>query len=268
MVLLAGAALGQNAPRPKSQKELDGLKAIDAAPSVDVKLQKIDDFLTAFADSEYKLILLDNAVGMASEKGDYPLTMAWGQRVLDVNPNSYIAMLSLATVTAKNTREFDLDKDQKLTQADKWAHGALDGLKTAQRPFFVPEDKWVEVKKGYEASCHQALGMIAQVRKKYDVAATEFQTAFDIAPEPTYLVRAGESYMKGAKYDNALAAFDKVLATPDLNPMVKQVTENMKRDTLRRKGVTAPAAAAPAPPSQAAPPPAPAPAAPAAPAQK
>jgi tetratricopeptide (TPR) repeat protein len=250
IALLAGAVWGQNLPRPKSQQELDGLKAIDAAPSLDVKLQKIDDFLAAFADSDYKLILLDQAVGMAADKNDYVLTMTWGQRDLDVNPGSFVAMLSLATVTAATTKEFDLDKEQKLTQADKWANGALDALKTAPRPVQYPEDRWPEAKKFFQAQCHQALGLIAMDRKKFDGAVAEFQAAFEILPEPNYLVRVGEANVRAAKYDNAIAAFDKVLAMPDLNPVVKQITENKKRDALRRKGV--PAAAAPAPPAPAA----------------
>ncbi|HTP88745.1 MAG TPA: hypothetical protein VMJ34_17450 [Bryobacteraceae bacterium] len=260
IALLAGAAWGQNQPKPKSQKELDGLRAIDTAPSAEARLQKIDDFLSAFADSDFKLMVLDEAVEIASEKNDYPLALAWGQRDLSVNPKSYVAMASLALVTANNTKEFDLDKDQKVKQATTWATEALDALKTAPRPFQFPEDKWPMIKTSFEASCHQALGLIGTVNKKYDVAATEFQTAYDLQPEPSYLVRKGEAQSKDRKYDDAIATYDKVLAMPDLNPVVKRVTENMKNNALRAKNASvAPAAkpaAAPAPPPAA---PAPAP---------
>ena len=259
ILLMAGAAWAQDAPRPKSQKELDGLKAIDAAPSVDAKLQKIDDFLAAFADSQYKLLLLDQAVGMAADKNDYPLAMAWGQRDLDVNPNSFVAMQALANVTANNTKEFDLDKDKKLEQAEKWANSALEALKTAPRPFQYPEDKWPDIRKFFIASCYQALGLVAMDRKKFDVAVTQFQAAFDTLPEPAYELRVGEANLKGGKFDNAIAAYDKVLAIPDLNPTIKGIADRQKADALRRKGVPAavPAPAAP-PPPQTAPPPAPA----------
>jgi tetratricopeptide (TPR) repeat protein len=243
-VLLASAAWAQNAPRPKSQKELDALKAIDAAPSIDVKLQKTDDFLAAFPDSDYKQYLLDRAAEIAADKNDYPLTMAWGQRDLDGNPNSFVAMLSLAKTTAATTKEFDLDKEKKLADAEKWVNSALDLLKTVPRPAWFPEDKWPVVKKYYESSGHQTLGMIAMARKKFDAAAAEFQTAFDIMPEPAYLIHVGEASIKGGKYDNAIGAYDKVLATPDLNPVVKQVAEREKNDALRRKGVPRPAAPA------------------------
>jgi tetratricopeptide (TPR) repeat protein len=254
IVLLAGAAWGQNPPRPKSQAELDALKAIDATPGVDVKLQKIDDFLAAFADSDYKLFLLDRAVEMAADKNNYVQAMAWGQRDLDVNPNSYVAMLSLAAVTANNTKEFDLDKDQKLTQAEKWANGALDALKTAPRPFQFTEEKWPEAKKFYQASCHAALGRVAMDRKKFDAAATEFQTAFGILPEPGYLIREGEANIKGGKYDDAITTYDKLLATPDLNQVIRQIAEREKAEAVRKKGGPAAAPAQPAP--AAAPPPA------------
>ena len=236
IVLIAGAAWAQNPPRPKSQKEFDSLKAIDAAPSAEVRLQKIDDFLAAFADSDFKPALLDEAVEVAAEKNDYPLAMAWGQRDLDANPKSYVAMASLALVTANNTKEFDLDKDQKLKQADKWANDALATLKTSPRPFQFPEDRWPEIKKSFEASCHQALGLVAMVQKKYDVSSTEFQAAYDLMPESSYLVRKGEAQTKDRKYDDAVATFDKVLAAPDANAVVKRIAENMKQNALRAKG--------------------------------
>jgi tetratricopeptide (TPR) repeat protein len=263
IVLSVGAVWGQSPPKMKSQKELDAWNAINTAPDFNVQLQKIDDFLAAFADSDYRLVLLDRAVTLAASKNDYALTMAWGQRDLDANPNSYIAMMSLANVTAATTKQFDLDKDQKLNQAEKWAHGALDVLKTATRPFIIQEDKWPGAKKFYEASCHQALGLIASDRRKFDVSSAEFQTAYDILPEPAYLIRAGEANLKGGKYDDAIAVYDKVLALPDLNAIIKQVAEREKADALRRKGIqpagTAPAATAPAsnpPPPAGTPPPA------------
>jgi len=258
ILLLGGMVSAQNEPRPKTQKELDALKGIDASPSLEIKLQKIDAFLGDFPNSEFKQVLLDQAVGLAADKGDYPLAVAWGERDLDANPNSYVAMMSLATVTAKNTKEFDLDKDQKLIQAEKWARGALEALKTAEKPYFAPEEKWQAGKKSYEASCHQALGLIALVRKKFDVAAQEFQTAYELQPEPSYLIREGEADIRGTKYDDAIAIYDKVLAMPDLHPVVKRVAENERRDALRRKGVPAAApTAAPATPGQASPAPPP-----------
>jgi tetratricopeptide (TPR) repeat protein len=260
-VLLAAAAWAQNAPRMKSQKELDAWNAINAAPNVGVQLQKIDDFLTAFPDSDFRLVLLDRAADLAANKNDYPLTMAWGQRDLDANPNSFVAMLSLAKVTAATTKEFDLDKEQKLAQAEKWANTALDILRTAPRPVAFAEDKWPLVRKYYESSGYLSLGLVAMDRKKYDAAAGEFQKAFDTVPEPVYLVRVGEADVKATKYDNAIAAFDKVLATQDLNPVVKQVAERDKNEALRHKGVPPAAAAAPITPAAQ-----PAPAAPSAPA--
>ena len=252
LALLASLATwAQNPPRPKSQPELDALRAIDSAPSLETRLRKIDDFLAAYADSDYKLILLDQAVAMAADKNNYPLAMAWGQRDLDANPHSYVAMQALAMVTANNTREFDLDKEQKLSQAEKWANTALEELKTAQRPPQFPEDRWPLAQKYYQAQCHLALGTIAVDRKKYAAAAAEFQTAFDITPEPAYLIRLGEAQLKGGKYDAAIATYDKVLATANLNPVIKGVAEREKADAVRRKG--GPATAAPAQPAQAQP---------------
>ena len=245
VALLGGLAVrAQNPPKFKSQAELDAWKAIDSVPSLEAKLKKIDDFLSAYADSDFKSIVLDYAVTLASDKNNYVLTMAWGQRDLDANPNSYVAMEAMAVVTANTTREFDLDKDQKLNQAEKWANTALQELKTEPRPPQIPEDRWPAMQKYYQSQCHMALGAIAAVRKKYDSAVTEYQAAFDIMPEPAYLIRMGEVQVKGGKYDAAIATYDKILATANLNPVIKGVADREKADAVRRKGGPAPAAVA------------------------
>ena len=45
--------------------------------------------------------------------------------------------------------------------------------------------------KDYTAQAHEAMAMIADVRKKYDVAAAEYKTALDgmATPDPATMVR-------------------------------------------------------------------------------
>jgi predicted Zn-dependent protease len=71
--------------------------------------------------------------------------------------------------------------------------------------------------------------MVSLSRKKYDAAAAEFKQAAEGAPdEPTYQVRLASALQQGGKNDEAIAICDKVLATPNLNPQVKQVAQNVK----------------------------------------
>src|SRR5579884_2569062 len=130
LIPCASAAYSQDLPpappKPKSPKEAQAINAVQAATDPDAKLKAIEDVLTGFADTEYKNILLDMAVEAARQKNDPALVQVWAERDLQNNPHSYVAMLAIANAVAGSTKEFDLDKDEKLAKAEKNAKGALE----------------------------------------------------------------------------------------------------------------------------------------------
>ena len=70
--LLAVPALqAQKAPQPKSQKEVQALQALQAAKTPDEQLKAIDNVLENFADTEYKVMLLQMGMQIAEQKNDY-----------------------------------------------------------------------------------------------------------------------------------------------------------------------------------------------------
>ena len=137
----------------------------------------------------------------------------------------------MASELAQHTREFDLDRDEKLNKSDKYADDAIAIIPTAAKPNAqVKDDQWEGFKKDMIAQAHETKGTSAMVRKKYDVAITEFKTAAETAvdKEPATYVRLASAYDSAGKYDDAIATIDKVLAMPDLQPVVKQVAEQEK----------------------------------------
>jgi tetratricopeptide (TPR) repeat protein len=156
----------------------------------------------------------------------------------------------LARLTAQRTREFDLDREEKLGKVEKWVKSAEEILKDAPKPNpAITDEQWAGAKKDMLAQGHEALGLAAMARKKYDVAATEFKTAVDSAsqPDPATMVRLGAAYNQAGKYDDAIAILDKVLAVQDAHPAVKQFAQAEKvRATQGKSGGAKPAAAAPA----------------------
>ncbi|HTS48371.1 MAG TPA: hypothetical protein VMH05_10535, partial [Bryobacteraceae bacterium] len=126
---------GQQAgPKPKSNKEIAALNAINSATTVDDKLKAIDNVLTNFKDTEFKPMLLDMALQLESQKGDYAQVMTYGELILDKDPKNATALVTMAAETARRTREFDLDKDEKLAKADKWAKEGIEDAKTFPKP--------------------------------------------------------------------------------------------------------------------------------------
>jgi tetratricopeptide (TPR) repeat protein len=160
----------------------------------------------------------------------------------------------LANGIAQKTREFDLDKEEKLAKSEKYAKTAMDLIKVAAKPRpDITDAQWVEAKKDYMSQAHEALGLSAMVRKKYDVAASEFKTAVEGAPTPdqSTMVRLASAYDLNGKPDDAIAVLDKLMAMPDLNPQIKQFAEKEKVTAMKLKtGAAKPPATGTAPPPQ------------------
>lgn len=238
--LFCGAALllAQKQPQPKSQKEIDAIMAIQNATTPDARIAAADNLLTKFADTEFKSYALRMMAFSAQEKGDYDKMIVYAERTLEADPKDYQAMLLISKGLAQRTREFDLDKEEKLTKAEKYANDAMGALKTAAKPGpQVSDEQWAAVKKDSEADVHETLAQIAGLRKKYDVAINEYKTAVDLStqPNPVLLARMGQTYTQAGKYDEALATFDKVSAMPNVPDQVKSFVTQQREAANKAK---------------------------------
>ncbi len=255
----AGGSPVAKQPRPKSQKEVDALQAMFAAKDPDGRIAAAKNLLTQFADTEFKTLAYTMIAMGYQQKNDQENMMAAYEEVLKVDPKNFGAMIEIANVLAARTREFDLDKEEKLGRAEKLAIQAQQEIKTAPRPQpQVTDEQWNGAKKEFNGRALEALGMIALARKKYDVAITNMKAALETSsqPDPATMVRLANVYNLSNKPDDAIALLDKVLAMPELHPAIKQFAqaEKVKSGQLKARSA-APGAAAPKAPAA---PPAPA----------
>jgi tetratricopeptide (TPR) repeat protein len=255
-VVFTGAVFAQaqgqqpKGPQPKSQKELDALMAVQNAAGPDAQLAAIEDVLTKFADTEFKPSLLVMAAAICQQKADIDKMIIYGERALEADPNSYQAMIMLGTGYASRTREFDLDKEDKLAKAEGYANKALEKLKTAEKPRpDLTDEQWAQGKNQLIAQGHEILGTTAVVRKKYDVAVTEYKTAMetDTTPEPALMVRLAAAYTQADKPDEALALIEKVMALPDVHPQIRSVAQAERVRATQKKNKDAAPADSPKP---------------------
>ncbi len=219
-------------PNTKSPGESQAVMALmQAQNNPDATIKAADALLTEYADTFYKEIALMVEAQAYKQKGDSDKALIYGERVLEVNPKNFQTTLMIGEILAQRTRENDLDKEEKLSRAEKLLKGTIDNLNTAQKPNpQLTDAQWEDGKKMLIAQAHNGLGLVALDRKKYDQAETEFKTAMDTDPqEPTYAVRLASSLQSEGKNDEAIALCDKILATPQLHPQIKAVTENIKK---------------------------------------
>ena len=230
------------AQKPKSPKEGEALVAIQSATTPDGRLAAIENLLTKFADTEYKVIALEIATDTVQQKNDPVQSIIYAERLLEADPQNLNAISTIAKVTASGIRENDLDKEDKLKRVDELTGTCMKLAADAKNPNkMLTDEQWVSRKNEYIADCHDAIAAAAIVRKKTDVALTEYQASLGLRKDPATMVRMAQVYSADKKYDEAIALLEKVQAIPDVNPIVKQVAgnERVKAIMARQKAKAA-----------------------------
>lgn len=229
--LLTAQTANPKQPKPKSQKEVDAINAVFNATDADGRIAAVEELITKFADTEFKSTALYLATDAAAQKNDVAKLLIYGDRTLQADPQHFGAMLTMARALAQTTREFDLDKEEKLTRADKLAGDALALVPKAVKPRpDIPDDQWEMVKKDFQAQGYEVKGMVAQARKNYNGAIEALKTAHDMQPQkdPSTMVRLAAAYADAGKHDEAIALCDQINAMPDVPPVVKQLAGQTK----------------------------------------
>jgi tetratricopeptide (TPR) repeat protein len=232
----APAAAGPKGPAPKSQAELTAVQALfQAQGNPDAIIKAADELMTKFADTEFKQFALIMEAEAYNQKHDTAKAQVFAEQALAADPKSYQADIMLAELTVGGTRENDLDREEKLGKAEKYAKDAMANVKDAPKPNNqITDEQWNEFKQGVVARAHNTMGLANLTRKKYDPAAAEFKAAAEADPQPAYLVRQASALQSAGKNDEAVALCDKILADPNLHPQIKQVATQIKTAAAKK----------------------------------
>jgi tetratricopeptide (TPR) repeat protein len=245
-----GAIPIAKAMKAKSKSELEAYNAmVMAVNDPDKAIEAAENLITKFADTEFKGIALNIEADAWQRKGDFNKMEIFADRVLEVNPQDSQALLMLAKHYATHTRENDLDREEKLGKAEKYANLLIDVAKTLPKPSAqFTDEQWVGARKDTAAEAYNVIGQANLTRKKYDAAAAGFKSAVDSAsaPEPAYMVRLALALQSGGKYDEAIAWCDKAEAVPNVHPQVKAVAAQIKAQAVKAAAAKAPVTPPPA----------------------
>lgn len=226
--------------KAKSKEEAAAIKKINEAKTDDDKIAAVDAFITGFPNSDFKSYELMVAAETADHKVDYAKAVSYGEMAIQADPKSFYAMLLVAGELAQHTQKYDLDKEEKLTKAEKLVADALAIIPTAEKPHSggVSEADWNTFKKEQTGTAHKDLGLVAEKRGKWDVAANEYQAALDVDPgDQVTMARLANADNESGKFTEALATANKVLKLDNLNPTVKAFAEQQVQRA--QKGLSA-----------------------------
>jgi len=238
---------GKKGPAPKSQNELKAVQAVFSASqqnNPDGVITAAEELLSKFKDTEFKDTVLMMEAQSYQQKGDKDKETIYAERALAANPNNFQAALMLADVTVQGTREHDLDRDEKLAKAEKYANQAITSVTAAEKPNpQLSDQQWADFKKDTIAQAHDALGMSAIDRKDYDKAISELKMAAEGAahPEPAYQVRLASAYQSAGKNDEAIALAEKVMNDSQAPQQIRSVAQSVRASAVMAKNGGKPA---------------------------
>jgi len=231
-------------PQPKSTKEADAIKKYQNPKNTpDETIAAVEALITNFADTSFKASALSAAAEASDRKGDWAKAIVYGDLSLEADPKGYFATDSLLLVAgelAQHTAKYDLDKETKLSKAEKDVNLALEIIPNFPKPpgVKISDADFATFKKDNTSEAHRDLGLIATARQKWDVAVTEFKLAVDgsSSPDSVMMARLGNAYNENMQYAEAKAILQKVLDMPNLNPNVKAfATQELTRATKGAK---------------------------------
>ena len=214
-VVLACAGLAPaQGPQPKSQKEYDAVMAVQTAMDPNVRASAAKSLLTEFKDTDFKEFANYMLMISYQELDDFENMMVYGERTLEINPENPGVLLQLAYAIPTRTREFDLDKEEKLTKAEDFASRALTLIPNLQKiDPNMPDEVWLDTKKEFMAQANESLGVIEAKRENYDQAAALLTKAIALQPQqsPMTNYHLANAYMSAGKKADALAAVNQAI---------------------------------------------------------
>jgi tetratricopeptide (TPR) repeat protein len=238
-LLAAPLAFPQAKPLPKTKSRGEGqmVNAMLQARDPDASIKAAEDLVGKYHDTEFKSMAYFIEADSYQQKGDNTKAIVFAEQSLMADPTYIDPMVLLANVLATTTRDTDLDKDEKLTRADKYAHDALMLLDTVAKPDpKMSDEKWENYKKGEIAQAWQALGNTALIRKKVDEAVADYQKGIDASPDPLLMIRAGRALLVEKRPEEAVTWFDKAINSPGISDQIKGIaTQDKARATAQIK---------------------------------
>jgi tetratricopeptide (TPR) repeat protein len=158
----------------KDQGEYDLFTAVTKETDANKKLALLNTWKEKYPDSDYKLDRLQFMLLTYQQLNQPAKMIDTAKEILAIDPKEIQALywISTLTPTLGNVSPDALDLGEK----------AANGLLQAEKPATVSDDAWKTAKTQTDAIAYSTLGWIANIRKNYDVAETNFKKSLEINP--------------------------------------------------------------------------------------
>jgi hypothetical protein len=239
----AAPPAASKSPQPKTQAEYDAFKAA-ASLNDPVKLQAAaTDFAQKFPDSELRPFLFQQAMGeyQAANNSEKALEMA--RTVLKFDPYNAVALLTAAQILAERTHDTDLDRNDRLAEADADARSALQHARDIPQPPNLTPEQFASAMAQLRGTAHEVIATVAFKKLDYFTAIKEYNAAASEEKEHTDAVvwlRLAVANDKSGDFSAATEAVSKAIAASEPGSQIRQLAEQ-ESSRLSKLSATTPA---------------------------
>ncbi len=245
---------GHRVLQAKSQDELKAYQDAFAKTEPAQVEAAADDFAAKYPNSELRASLYQRAMNLFAQSNDTEKVIITGRLAIAADPTNPVPLVQVAAALAESTHDTDLDREQRLAEAAKDAHAAIDNLDTG---LLVPANadpaKIEAAKHSILTMAYDTLGMVDMNKNDYASAEQNLQKAVESNkdnPEAVLYLRLSVAQDKLKQYPQALDSANKAVqyskdGTPARN-LAKQQQERLQKLISAQAPAGNPATPAPA----------------------
>lgn len=246
-----GAAPAPGTKQARSPEEFKAYNAANALSDPAAVEKAALDFSEKYPESDLRGLLFVRSLVLYQQAGDSDKVIEMGRKALSYMPDNPATLAILSSELAERTRETDLDRDERLAEATKYANHALETVDKLEPPAGMTPEQVTAAKNQLRSAAYGALGMAAYVKKDFASAEKLFRQAIDVNPtdpDRAYvMLRLTVALDKQNKYADALDWANKTAAASQPGTPVHDlaVQEQTRLTGLISATKKAPASAAP-----------------------
>lgn len=179
----AAAPAGKRPPAAKTQPEFEAYKAAVAQTDPAAVEKAADDFAAKFPDSELRAMLYTSAMQRYQQANNADKMMDMGRKILAIDPDDPAALIGVAQGLAERTHDTDLDKDQRLAEAKKFAEHALGTIDTDVPTSGYPPEQLAAFKSFLRSEAYLILGTLSFKAGNWPDAEVNLRKSIDALPQ-------------------------------------------------------------------------------------
>ncbi len=231
------ASAGHRVLQAKSQDELKAYQDAFAKTDPAQLEAAADDFAAKYPNSELRASLYQRAMNLFTQSNNTETVIITGRLAIAADPTNPVPLVQVASALAESTRDTDLDREQRLAEAAKDAHAAIDNIDTGLLVPANADPARVEAAKhSILTMAYDTLGMVDMNKSDYASAEQNLQKAVDTSkgnPEAVLYLRLSVAQDKLKQYPQALDSANKAVQySKDGSPaqnLAKQQQERLQK---------------------------------------